>query len=422
MASSTQKGDSFEKSVYDVFKLLLENDEFYVPGKRSKIFRKKKYYSEARKSDIKFDVTIETYLNNSDKYSLLTIIECKNLNRPVSVDDVEEFDSKISQIGEHNTKGILVTCNSFQQTAFTLAVSKGLALARVIGDNNFEWISYRLQRTSLASDKIELYKKFIQPELPSEKFIGILNDRSSITISDFLLDNTLIDFYNPKEKFISIPFVAELRIDQIVEKLSTYGIFDGVRLNTEKLHEFLSSKYPVTFEFDEQLPNKVLGKIEFDPLKISITRCLRNDINRWRFTLAHEVGHLILHYNLLKDKMQEKSDNDFTLSFKYHVSDMTSKRLELQANIFASHLLLPVMPLEKYVHKYFTEQMINKGHLYLDNQPVNKQLVFSFLNNLSNDFEVSVEVAKIRLVALGLLKDHADQLSVRSILKNMGFK
>ncbi|MEJ7684439.1 MAG: hypothetical protein WKG06_42655 [Segetibacter sp.] len=62
--------------------------------KTSKVFKKKAYYSSKREKDIIFDVTIETTLPNADKYSILTIIECKNLNKKVTVDDIEEFGSK----------------------------------------------------------------------------------------------------------------------------------------------------------------------------------------------------------------------------------------------------------------------------------------------------------------------------------------
>lgn len=60
------------------------------------------------------DISIETYLNDSQNYTLLTIIECKNYDEKVPVDDVEEFDSKLRQIAEHNIKGIMISPSSFQ--------------------------------------------------------------------------------------------------------------------------------------------------------------------------------------------------------------------------------------------------------------------------------------------------------------------
>ncbi|MDQ3713554.1 MAG: hypothetical protein M3388_15210 [Acidobacteriota bacterium] len=99
--NTVSKGDKFESQVHDLIKKLLENEDFIVSGKKSKIFWKKGYYSQARKKDIIFDISIETYLDeNAKNYSVLTIIECKDYEGTVPVNDVEEFGSKLSQIGD----------------------------------------------------------------------------------------------------------------------------------------------------------------------------------------------------------------------------------------------------------------------------------------------------------------------------------
>src|SRR5215831_16711442 len=103
--NSVKKGDQFEMKVFQILKQLLENDELFLPGKRSKIFQRKKYYSKIREDDIEFDIAIETYINDSDKYSLLTVIECKDYSKTVPVNDIEEFAHKLSGVGTHNIKG-----------------------------------------------------------------------------------------------------------------------------------------------------------------------------------------------------------------------------------------------------------------------------------------------------------------------------
>jgi len=145
---------------------------------------------------------------------------------------------------------------------------------------------------------------------------------------------------------------------------------------------------------------------------------LKVDRARWRFTLAHEIGHLILHSKLLKDRISEKSDTETSLSFKYFDSEIASKRLEFQANLFAENLLLPISTLNSIVTQYFREERILKGHLYWDNQPVNQQLVLGLLTKISTIYDVSLEVARIRLIALGLLIDDRWK-SLRDILKEM---
>ena len=69
--NTVTKGDKFEDPVFNLLRKLLENDDFFVSGKKSSVFRKKGYYSEARKKDIIFDISIETYLNELPQEPLL---------------------------------------------------------------------------------------------------------------------------------------------------------------------------------------------------------------------------------------------------------------------------------------------------------------------------------------------------------------
>ncbi len=61
---------------------------------------------------------------------VLVVVECKAYRRPVSVDDVLEFCSRIDDIGAH--KGILASTSGFTLGARTLASSNGVALVRAL--------------------------------------------------------------------------------------------------------------------------------------------------------------------------------------------------------------------------------------------------------------------------------------------------
>lgn len=418
-SSSYSRGDSFEIKSYHILKTLLENDDFYVSGKKSKIFRKKGYYSEKRKSKIIFDISIETYLNNSSDYSLLTLIECKNYQSPVPVSDLEEFDSKISQISEHNTKGIVITNHSFQSGANDFAKSNGIALAKVNSDDEFEWLVNRRSGTVSPLRKTEAISFLESKDLSDGlNLVAINNNFVLTTLSELLIQMEIIDSFIHKEKFINIPFVSKERIEAIIVKLESYDLYEGDLLDDAKICKFLQSKYPVAFDFDVDLAPGILGRIQFDPLKIQISKELRTDPSRWRFTLAHEIGHLILHSKLLIKKITEKTDDESTLSYKYFVSEMSTRRLELQANLFASNLLMPLSKLIGPVQRYFAEERIHKGFLYWDHQAVNQKLVLDFLNKMAIAHKVSVEAARIRLIELGLLVDDRYK-SLRQILKDM---
>lgn len=215
--SSIQKGNELEKKTYELVKEMLDNENFFVSGKKSKIFWKKAYYSEKRKGNIIFDITIETYLNGADDYSLLTIFECKNLKNKVSVDDVEEFNSKISEIGEHNTKGILITTSHFQEGAFNYALSQKIALIRLLSNDKFDWINYRKDKSINTLTNKNLAIQFVSEENSTEKFIASVNNKTIFNFADLLIEVKVIDYYIHSERFINIPYVTEERIDDIVK-------------------------------------------------------------------------------------------------------------------------------------------------------------------------------------------------------------
>jgi Zn-dependent peptidase ImmA (M78 family) len=58
--------------------------------------------------------------------------------------------------------------------------------------------------------------------------------------------------------------------------------------------------------------------------------------NRQRFTIAHELGHFILH-----KRAKPFFDDDFSIDFRNAVSSEASERREIEANGFAAALLMP---------------------------------------------------------------------------------
>lgn len=417
--NTTKQGDIFEKKVYDVIYGLLINNEFYINKKNSIIYCKRRYYSESRKDHITFDISIETFIPNSKNFSLLTIIECKNYGKAgVPVDDIEEFDSKLNQVGEHNTKGIIVTNSHFQKGAINLAKSKKIALIRINDRNEIDWINYRKEKT--ITNTLVSIDSLLSSDKFSSNFIGLYNKNIFSELPSLLVELGVIDKYVNRLQYINIPFKTENEIEKIILELEWHEFYSYSKLDISKLCKYLNNKYNLTFNFDTVLgysqTNKILGHIRFKPLEISISKELFVDINRWRFTLAHEIGHLILHYDYLIEYFEENSDNEATLDFNIQNKfSLDNKRLEIQANIFASRLLMPQDKFYHYVMDYFQKERIYKGYLYLDNQKCNINLTMKLLLRLQEIFGVSKETIKIRLLSQGLLNDVTDT-SLQSML------
>lgn len=68
--------------------------------------------------------------------------------------------------------------------------------------------------------------------------------------------------------------------------------------------------------------------------------------NRQRFTIAHEIGHLVLHSQQFQNTIHV--DKKFQM-YRNENSSRGTDRLEIQANSFASELLMPTFLLEKVV-------------------------------------------------------------------------
>ena len=116
--NTVKKGDKLEQIIYDVFSEDIIKGRFWANKDCCKIFIKKGYYSKDREKDITFDVSIEIYLPGQETYSVLVLIECKNYNHRVPVDDVEEFYAKTQQISGANIKAIVASTNSYQDGTF----------------------------------------------------------------------------------------------------------------------------------------------------------------------------------------------------------------------------------------------------------------------------------------------------------------
>lgn len=109
------KGESFEIEVYDMLNDILET-EFGLSPKIASVYHKKGYYSKDREKDIITDVSIELKRPNATEPFLIWIWECKDYAHRVPIDDVEEFHSKLEQIGMDKTKGTVAARSEFQES------------------------------------------------------------------------------------------------------------------------------------------------------------------------------------------------------------------------------------------------------------------------------------------------------------------
>jgi Zn-dependent peptidase ImmA (M78 family) len=105
--------------------------------------------------------------------------------------------------------------------------------------------------------------------------------------------------------------------------------------------------------------------------------------NRQRFTIAHELGHLVLHQG-----RPVVLDHVVRLNFRDPRSGMATDAEEIQANRFAAELLMPAERVRAEARR---------------GRDAATQIDEGFIKDLADGFEVSVEAMKNRLTNLGLL-------------------
>jgi len=105
---------------------------------------------------------------------------------------------------------------------------------------------------------------------------------------------------------------------------------------------------------------------------------------RQRFTMAHELGHFMLHNH----QGVHVDERDFFLKFRAATSDTTGDQDEIEANTFAAELLMPKKFLEIDV-AYLAEISLHDE---------------KELRRLAKRYGVSLQALLIRLTSLRLLE------------------
>lgn len=434
--NSTSKGNDLESRIFRLLQHEISQDRFFFRENSCKIFQKKGYYSKDRNGEIIFDVSIEAFLPRQDSYSVLTLVECKNYGHPVPVDDVEEFYAKIQQISGANVKGIIAATNSFQEGTRKFAKSKGIGLLRYYDNLDFKWVLTRspsfLVMNSYALNEFENAYRGIDEESHRSEYLDFYcyvdgNYTNSLKLFFSNLVNLgvkeddeklLRTIENPiVDSRVAVPYMDGADIEEFSDRALAAIHYDGDDVLVENVCKWqLSESGLQVVVQDSQEPSyiktRILGRITFQSTpQITIFRNAHKNAEQQKFTLAHELGHLLLgHDKYMSAEFCQGADFELESPPQIGVQDIM--RMEWQANYFASCLLLPRRP---FINDFLglIQQLGIKdrsfGLLYLDKQECNQKAYYQITNMLKNKYKVSRSVVRIRLKKLGLLNDEEDE-------------
>ncbi len=415
--NTVKKGDEFEALCYELIKESLESGQLGLMPTFCRVYRKKGYYSYARRSEIIFDIAIEQWLPGADQYTLLYLIECKNYKGKVPVDDVEEFYTKATQVIGLNGKGVFITNKAFQAGGHRFARSMGMMLLTVSNDITLNILLYKADR--YRQMQVEEGLTTITPEDYQDPFLkAIIHQRwkrkmDQLLIASFLNQN-ILPLANLEDNSKNIPILSKADIEELVTLLlNSYdsSLLQRAKfLNWTEFSKFLLEVYELQIVSSLGLGvdgqgHRLLGVCDFTNKTIRIDSSLY-DLDRFSFVLAHELGHFFLHNKTVISKSAYETFQDSVYSFLYDRHRIANDRnwLEWQANHFAACLVMPATS----VMQRFSLEMERiglRGHkpLYIDNQRCNQDGFHTITRNLASFFKTTKTTVIYRLDELGLL-------------------
>ncbi len=133
-------------------------------------------------------------------------------------------------------------------------------------------------------------------------------------------------------------------VDDIIKKAKEEGLYSGDIL---KIEELISKLDNIKIEYKDMDPS-LSGSLSYQDGQWVMCINENHNIKRQRFTIAHELGHFMLH----KNKNVEFKDSTF-----FRGNEMDS--IEYNANEFAARLLMP----EEIVRKLISNGLKNIGEL-----------------------------------------------------------
>ena len=220
---------------------------------------------------------------------------------------------------------------------------------------------------------------------------------------------------------MKVPWLSKVSISESADQLMTdYSEMIGEQLQPPIPVEDMISRHLDlglrTVEYDAVAGMEdVLGATYVPKRLICINKKLTNDANKGRlyFTLAHEVGHWILHRPLLKAAKRLAKDTPQILC---RSSDAKAP-IEWQADYFAACLLMPELAVREAFHRAFGMERIEifntegcSGPLYYDPCcATNWHYIAGDVIRVGGFTNTSKHSMMIRLKDLGLIENQTRQ-------------
>lgn len=412
--NTTKKGDDFEEVIYELFLQDIKDNKTTINSSSYiKAFRKKKYYSRYREKYIEFDIAIEVYQDvKLPNMSNLLLIECKDYKGAVGVDQLGKFLDDIRDISEgeltYKIRPIMAISSNLAEGAFNKAKNRGVGLVKLNSEKTLTHILNRKYRYQNVDSKYDVEGIFVKGELPSSSNLSYMMYAQSqwfFGVEDYIKFLIGQPFNNSSQK---VDFIPKVGLDNLAEKILMEIDYSDGSVNLDKI-VLLDTLSHITIVKDvTNHDHRLLGKIDFIQQEIYLYKQSDDNLHRDRFTLAHEISHILLDHGryLIKDTFSNEDMNGESRNRNGFIS-----KLEFQANYLASCILMPKKTfVDRFLEIYKKLGLTPRGKVFLynDKQECNKIMVNNVLVGFSRHFNVSKKAVEIRLKDLGILFDESN--------------
>lgn len=366
-------------------------------------------------------ISIETY--NSEKF--LKEHKPSHIIAYEFVDGVLQKNKLNEFIGQYYDKGVklfIVSSSGMLPDVRALATDKNIGYVLLNPNSKMTSEDYILPRS------IEDYTRY-QHDL--EVLSGAKTMTSPILImDDSRLTSSMADVLSKhgvvvkKHRLLDIPFISKDKIEKRANQLTEEGVKERIlmfkRLSSLNIDPSIDPLDYADLSIDpfehaasnslsyivEDIEEFQLGILNIEKNYVILNSKGLNNYKRYRFTMAHELGHYILHSHLFKEQgIVSVGESEETLS----ISINDSRRIEYQANLFASYLLMP-MALVVTIYEHLFETIIHKNYgdtlrplYYNPMQPETFESYNKVVGSMARLLGVSLQAMNIRLQSLGLL-------------------
>ena len=354
-----------------------------------------------------------------------TVLAISTMEERVHIEAYEFVEEKLTlsrlnefvgqYCGKTNIKLYVVSSWGLEAKVRAAALNKSIGYVRLNPNLPMKSDGYVLQR------KVASYEQFRQLDdrlmwRDTMDIPLLIMNGNMLTTSFTDVTNSIVGKINAQPQLRApsldnekIEFLTQTMVEPIVEKGCFQYKNPDVSIYVDPFD--IAAQHGLTFETKLMDEQNLLGQLDLKKNHVILNHTGTQHPERFRFTMAHELGHFMLHVPWLhKCNIHSIDDTDETIGSEFWINKEETRRLECQANSFAAMLLMPkdiMAILYVYYYKERITPWTGRQPQPLYYNPTQPETFLSYnyiVGNIAKRLWVSHEAVKFRLIALNLLK------------------